>query len=463
MTSDANNDADLEETHLDDADLDLDEAFDALLTEVDDPSDGPGAAPSNVPGLRLGLMRPGVSDSPNVQEVALQSMLPARGLTQPGWDATSPQPPRASVAHARQTPSDGTTTAQASTHGAAIFCPTCKGPVDVRSRHVAVHGGAVRVYCSAACLDLRDALPAEAQTVAIAMPPKRRRTWWFAALVVPAGLAAGYMLRSAGDDELVPPAPAPAVAATHPTEPDPGMPADPEAEADARLVDELSRDAWIHPLAGPARRMPRNHNGAFGASRPGDRPPECVSGHCGVDLGYVWGEPVYAVHGGVIDFVNRGPNEEAGGVFVRIAHRGGTLFSWYFHLAAVPKTIRPGVKVSAGELLGLVGDTGIKHSSPHLHFALSVKTSKHVHERYLDPEPLIAIWPLWIPDADGKGGRVSTAEEPGVPVRASGGGRKRSKVRSTTPAVESSTAETKPAETKPAETNDTAPGQGAVN
>ena len=118
-------------------------------------------------------------------------------------------------------------------------------------------------------------------------------------------------------------------------------------------------DAWIHPLAGPTRRMPVNHNGAFGAERAGDRPPECVSGHCGVDVGHVWGEHVYAVHDGVVDFVNRGPNEERGGVFVRISHRDGTLFSWYFHLAAVPRWVRPGEKVSAGQVIGLLGDTGV--------------------------------------------------------------------------------------------------------
>src|SRR5262249_48741255 len=55
------------------------------------------------------------------------------------------------------------------------------------------------------------------------------------------------------------------------------------------------------------------------------------------------------------------------------------------------------------------------HSGPHLHFAMTVKPPHSARERYLDPEPLIAIWPLWIIE-DGKG-RMSTAEPPGVPVR----------------------------------------------
>ena len=77
------------------------------------------------------------------------------------------------------------------------------------------------------------------------------------------------------------------------------------------------------------------------------------------------------------------------------------------------------MKVTAGTVVGLLGDTGIKHSSPHLHFALSVKTSKYERERYLDPEPLIAIWPLWLPNKNMVGGTLSEAE-PGLPVRASG-------------------------------------------
>ncbi len=433
-------------------DAELDEAFAALVAESDD-----ALVPERDDLIAAPSARSSITSSVSVEEAALRSMLPARGLTQPGWDATSPQPPRAAVAHMLQTPSDGTATAAPSTHGAAIFCPTCKGTVDVRSRHVAVHGGAVRVYCSAECLDKRDELPAQAAPVTLAPPPKRRRALWLAAFVAPAAAAAAYVtFREPPAPDPVPPPPALAVVHT-PTEPQPKA-VDPEREADARLVEELSRDAWIHPLAGPARRMPRNHTGAFGASRPGDRPPECVSGHCGVDLGYVWGEPVYAVHGGVIEFVNRGPNEDRGGAFVRIEHRDGQLFSWYFHLAAIPRHIRRGVKVKAGDLIGLVGDTGIKHSKPHLHFSLSVKT-KHGTERYLDPEPLIALWPLWIPNADHEGGVVSTAPDPGIPVR--GAGKRRPKRAKTAKAAKAAKA-AKEKETAAVEPADSPAGSDAT-
>jgi murein DD-endopeptidase MepM/ murein hydrolase activator NlpD len=188
---------------------------------------------------------------------------------------------------------------------------------------------------------------------------------------------------------------------------------------EAEWVADLAQDAWIHPLGGPERRMPKHHGRVFGAERPGDRPAECYSGHCGVDIGgEVWGEAILAVHDGTVDRVNRGPNEERGGVYVRIAHRQGTVFTQYFHLAAVPKWIKEGVEVQAGQVIGLLGDTGVHHSAPHLHFTISVKPSPDLPEQYIDPEPLIALWPVWMPEGMGQG-RLSTMEPPGLPVRGS--------------------------------------------
>jgi murein DD-endopeptidase MepM/ murein hydrolase activator NlpD len=334
-----------------------------------------------------------------------------------------------------------------------IACPACSGPVNVRTPHVAVYKGQVRAYCSAACLEARDPIPAE--VISLDAPPKQRRSRWtllIVGLAVTGGATALFLQRDLEELSVPPP---PSVATQPPADPEANAPpaGNPQQEADNALVNELMRDAWIHPLAGPTRRMPHNHNGAFGAERGGERPPECVSGHCGVDVGNEWGERVYAVHDGVIDFVNRGPNEERGGLFVRIAHRDGTLFSWYFHLAAIPRSIRAGDKVKAGQLIGLLGDTGVKHSAPHLHFALSVRTGKHA-ERYLDPEPLIAIWPLWIPNESG-GGKISM-EEPGVPVR--GGGPRRKAKQNTESASETTVVPVPESAQQPATEAAAAPG-----
>ena len=88
----------------------------------------------------------------------------------------------------------------------------------------------------------------------------------------------------------------------------------------------------------------------------------------------------------------------------------------YFHLAAIPRRIERGTFVKSGDVIGLVGDTGVKKSAPHLHFAISIRPSPD-REKYIDPEPLIALWPLRVPIDDGsERGLVTTLAEPGVPL-----------------------------------------------
>lgn len=163
--------------------------------------------------------------------------------------------------------------------------------------------------------------------------------------------------------------------------------------------------------------MPRSDSRVFGADRPGNRAIECRNGHCGVDLGgEIWGEHIHAVHDGVVDWVQRGPNPDHGGRFVRIAHHGGTVFTQYFHLAAIPRGLERGVAVRGGQVIGLLGDSGVKESQPHLHFAVSVRPSPDGHEKYIDPEPLIALWPLRVPVDGSEVGLVTITAPPGVPL-----------------------------------------------
>src|SRR5687767_6037797 len=192
-----------------------------------------------------------------------------------------------------------------SQRGQPLACPRCRETVDVKSRHVAVRGSSIEVYCSDACL--RDV-----GVPALVEPPergRRRGRWWIAAGFVVGGTitALSYV---AGEDAgggdaaarsawLAAMAPAePPVAPAPRAPPPPAATESPEERqrraADAALLEELKRDAWIHPLAGPERRMPVLHAQAFGAARVGAPPPECLSGHCGVDIGGVdiWGEPV---------------------------------------------------------------------------------------------------------------------------------------------------------------------------
>jgi murein DD-endopeptidase MepM/ murein hydrolase activator NlpD len=199
--------------------------------------------------------------------------------------------------------------------------------------------------------------------------------------------------------------------------------------SEASLVAELGRDAWLHPLPGPFRRMPSHDSRVFGADRPGDRPIECRRGHCGVDLGGdIWGEYVHAAHDGVVDRVQRATNDQHGGHYVRLSHRGGTVFTQYFHLAAIPRHIEAGVAVKAGELIGLLGDTGVKESTAHLHFTVSVRPAPELPEVYVDPEPLVALWPLRIPIQRSTVSVVSAAGKPGVPLGGAPVGSRRQKV-----------------------------------
>jgi hypothetical protein len=341
---------------------------------------------------------------------------------------------------------------------AALVCPSCSGPATLKSRHVVVTGSAVRVYCSEECLQVGDVVPEVELEEA---PPPRN---WPKVLGLTVGLGflasnhiddlLGLDVRSVATPELT-------VAAQRLATPPPSPAASPSADEakaaaeradDEAFVSELLSDAWFHPLAGPERQMPHNHLQAFGAERPGDRPADCLSGHCGVDVGAgLWGEPVRAVHAGVVERVNRGPNEAHGGLYVRLSHRAGTAFTQYFHLAAIPRTLTPGTQVEAGQVIGLLGDSGIKQSAPHLHFTISVRPHKGAAERHLDPEPLLSIWPLWIDDEGPGGARVSTTAPPGMPAR----GRHKPAAKSRGPSGESPPA---PAETfETAATNDAAP------
>jgi hypothetical protein len=305
-------------------------------------------------------------------------------------------------------------------------CARCGGALDLCTRHLAVEGRAIRAYCSEDCAsDLDIEIDVE--------PPPRRNP--LLGRVARMSLGVPMLTLMSGHDpqpERLTPQPAIAVVAAKAVEPPPLGPAWPPTESDWART--LADDVWVHPLDGPVRRMPVSDSRVFGAERPGERPAECASGHCGVDLSGPWGEPVHAAHSGIVDRVQRGANEEHGGEYVRIAHRDGTVFTQYFHLAAIPRRIQPGVAVKAGDVVGLLGDTGVKHSSAHLHFTISVRPSPPVPERYIDPEPLIALWPLRVATEDATT-LIEPQAAPGVPR-----GHVHHAVRKTTATAEDATA-----------------------
>jgi murein DD-endopeptidase MepM/ murein hydrolase activator NlpD len=289
-------------------------------------------------------------------------------------------------------------------------CFRCEGPL-APHHFVQAAGASTLTLCSEECL--RAKLHADAAARAVA----RRRN--LTRLLVVASLVAACITPHQGPPSLhkavamvKAPSPPPETASLLPGSFGPEWP-----PSEASILAELAHDAWLHPLAGPFRRMPIRDTRVFGAERAGDRPIECRRGHCGVDLGgEIWGEQVHAVHDGIIDRVRRDPNEQHGGHYVRIAHRNGTVFTQYFHLAAIARWVEVGVPVKAGEIIGLLGDTGVKESSAHLHFTVSVRPAENLVEEYIDPEPLVALWPLRIPLEDSPVELVSTAGRVGVPL-----------------------------------------------
>jgi murein DD-endopeptidase MepM/ murein hydrolase activator NlpD len=269
-------------------------------------------------------------------------------------------------------------------------CPVCQRQYDpLRSRAVAVVDGKVRAWCSAECKDKRvpDAVDEPA--------PRRSRRPLFAVLAVAATALAAIAVKVAErrNGHLATPQPVLMVA----PRPVVKIPTTAEAMALLKGTDD-GNDVWVHPLYGPKRHMPDRPTRRFGALREGLRPEECEGGHCGVDIGTTRGQPVIAAHDGVIERVERDPNVGGRrgneGRFIRINHKGGTIVTSYMHLDMIRDDLKPGIPVKMGEEIGTIGDTGVLRSGPHLHFAVSVRANIDSPETFIDPQPLLMLWPV---------------------------------------------------------------------
>ena len=275
-------------------------------------------------------------------------------------------------------------------------CPACERVFDpLRARALTVADGRVRAFCSESCRERGERGPDVQDPPTMPARPRRRGR----AL---AAVAVGVLAMAAVGGRI-------ALRRAHP--PLPGKPAveasvgpgfsvaealrllEARAEAEVGTAGVPERDLWLHPLAGPERRLPIRNTRRFRAARDGMRPDECGSGHCGVDLGEETGEYVFAAHDGVVERVVE-EDVGAGGRYVRLNHRGGTLTTSYMHLGLIRAGLRPGVPVRAGDVLGTIGDSGINHSGPHLHFQIGVRARPDELETFIDPEPLLHLWPL---------------------------------------------------------------------
>ena len=95
--------------------------------------------------------------------------------------------------------------------------------------------------------------------------------------------------------------------------------------------------------------------------------------HKGTDFAAPRGTPIYAGGSGVIE--KAGPNGSFGN-YVRIRH-SDTWSTAYAHMHNFAKGIRPGVRVTQGEVIGYVGTTG-RSTGNHLHYEV-IKNGSQVN------------------------------------------------------------------------------------
>jgi murein DD-endopeptidase MepM/ murein hydrolase activator NlpD len=96
----------------------------------------------------------------------------------------------------------------------------------------------------------------------------------------------------------------------------------------------------------------------------------CSSDHEGVDFDAGDGAPIHAIAAGVVVETNS-PGYAALGVHVAVQHLidGKTVVSAYGHLQTGSMQLKVGDRVTVGQVVGLVGNTGASTGS-HLHFEI---------------------------------------------------------------------------------------------
>jgi murein DD-endopeptidase MepM/ murein hydrolase activator NlpD len=122
--------------------------------------------------------------------------------------------------------------------------------------------------------------------------------------------------------------------------------------------------------------------------------------HTGIDLGGKRGTPIYAIEDGVID---RTKLQSNGALQIVMRGRSGAKF-YYGHMDSV--LIKGGQRVKAGDVIGLMGDTG-SPGAVHLHFEYWRSGGESAA---VDPEDLIRS--VCTIGKDGKGDSQDDAPKP---------------------------------------------------
>jgi murein DD-endopeptidase MepM/ murein hydrolase activator NlpD len=106
-------------------------------------------------------------------------------------------------------------------------------------------------------------------------------------------------------------------------------------------------------------------------------------GHQGVDIGASLGQEIYAVEDGVL---YRSFSSSTSGIGWGLLSDTDTKYR-YYHLDAIAEGLAVGDRVTEGQVIGFVGDTGNASSGGwHLHF--EVRPGPEPHRITVDPVPL---------------------------------------------------------------------------
>ena len=128
--------------------------------------------------------------------------------------------------------------------------------------------------------------------------------------------------------------------------------------------------AFVFPVAGP-----HSYVNSFGAPRSGGR------SHQGCDIMAARGTPVVACVSGTISSTGSGG---IGGITIHLKANGTNYY--YAHLDGIAGGIGGGVSVSAGQVIGYVGNTGnASGGACHLHFEIRPGGSRSIHTPLFAP------------------------------------------------------------------------------
>lgn len=149
-------------------------------------------------------------------------------------------------------------------------------------------------------------------------------------------------------------------------------------------VKQLLRDDFVFPFASESEYEP--YIDSFGSDREWTESGNgSMRSHEGIDIMAPTGTPVYSVSSGTI---NRIGWNTYGGWRINITDAGGAYKMYYAHLSAFAPGMKVGNKVSTGQLIGFVGDSGYGAPgtsgmfSPHLHFGLYQASSGKAVDAY---------------------------------------------------------------------------------